>query len=295
MEKAKSVISNTIVTFATISSLLLVCSTPVGASGVPLSVIGPHEYALPINFESFNAVAQYAFVQTDNMAFDNNGKKINGPDTTTTVGFTKYVRFFTIKSLPDVGIAWEFLLPEISVQKTGLSVSGLGDPLTGFAVWMKPGKSSTAGVQSFLSIPVGADSVSDKTWGSLTTLFGDLQLGSLNLDGQVGYIYKTDRHQTGASDVSPGSTFHANVRTGYRLHELLEPFVALDYQTTKASKDSATGTTVANSASNELTGGGGLLVHFSDLISLTMRYDYGIDGKNTPVTNAFNFKFAYIW
>lgn len=295
MEKVKHVISSTIVAFAIIGSISLGCSMPVSASGIPLNVIGPHEYALPVNFESFNAVAQYAYVQTDNMAFDSNGKRVSGPDTFTSVGFTKYVRFFTLKPLPDVGIAWEFLLPEISVQKTGFSASGFGDPLTGFAVWMKPSKISTAGVQTFLSIPVGADAVSDKTWGSLTTIIGDVQLGNLNLDGQIGYIYKTDRHQTGVNDVKPGGTFHTNVRTGYRVQEYLEPFIAVDYQTTESSKDKATGESINNSASNELSAGAGTMIHFSDSASLTMRYDYGIDGKNTPVTNAFHFKIVYIW
>jgi opacity protein-like surface antigen len=295
MENVTRGIRSTMAAFAAISSILLVCSAPVFASGIPLGVVGPHEYALPVNYESFNAVAQYAFVQTDNMAFDSTGRRVSGPGTFTAIGFTKYVRFFAFKSHPDVGFAWEVLEPEISVQGPGVSATGLGDPLTGLAVWMKPTRNSTVGVQSFLSIPVGAEAVSDKTWGSLTTLVGDVQLGDLDIDGQVGFIFKSVRHQTGAKDVDPGSTFHANLRTGYRVHEYLEPFVAVDYQTTGTSKDDVTGKDIAVSASNELTVGGGLMVHFSSPMSLTMRYDYGVDGKNTPVTNAFYFKIAYIW
>lgn len=273
----------------------LVYASTVAASGIPLNVIGPHEYSLPVNYESFNAVAQYSYVQTDNMAFDNTGKRVGGPGTFTAVGFTKYVRFFTFKAVPDVGFAWEFLQPEISVQKAGVSATGLGDPLTGLAAWIKPSKNSTLGLQSFLSIPVGSDAVSDKTWGSLTTIFGDLQLGDVDIDGQIGYIHKSTRHQTGANDVDPGDTFHTNLRLGSRAHQYLEPFLAVDYQTTGSTTDQVTGTAVANSVSNELSCGGGLMVHFSDPLSLTMRYDYGVDGKNTPVTNAFHFKFVYIW
>ncbi|ABQ28494.1 transporter [Geotalea uraniireducens] len=273
----------------------LVYASTVVASGIPLNVIGPHEYALPVNYESFNAVAQYSYVQTDNMAFDNTGKRVGGPGTFTAVGFTKYVRFFTFKAVPDVGFAWEFLQPEISVQKAGVSATGFGDPLTGLAAWIKPSKNSTLGLQSFLSIPVGSDAVSDKTWGSLTTIFGDLQLGDVDIDGQIGYIHKSTRHQTGANDVNPGDTFHTNLRLGYRAHQYLEPFLAVDYQTTGSTTDQVTGTAVANSVSNELSCGGGLMVHFSDPLSLTIRYDYGVDGKNTPVTNAFHFKFVYIW
>lgn len=274
---------------------VLVSSSTVVASGIPLNVVGPHEYALPVNYDSFNAVAQYAYVQTDNMAFDRTGKKVAGPGTFTTVGFTKYVRFFTFKSLPDVGFAWEVLLPEISVQKQGVSASGFGDPLTGLAVWVKPTKNSTLGLQSFLSIPAGSDAVSDKTWGSLTTIVGDLQIGDVNVDGQAGYIHKSTRHQTGANDQDPGDTFHTNLRLGYRAHQYLEPFIATDYQTTGSTTDAVTGTAVADSASNEFSCGGGLVVHFSNPLSLTMRYDYGLDGKNTPVTNAFHFKFVYVW
>ncbi len=286
---------NIIAVFTAINFIFIAYSAHVDASGIPLSVIGPHEYALPVNYESFNAVAQYSFVQTDNMAFDGSGKRVTGPGTFTAVGFTKYVRFFTFKSLPDVGFAWEFLEPEISVQGPGLSTTGLGDPLTGLAVWMKPSKNSTLGLQSFLSIPVGAEAVSDKTWGSLTTIVGDVQLGDLNIDGQTGFIFKSARHITGADDVNPGSTFHANLRAGYRAHEYLEPFIAADYQTTGSSNNEVTGKDIPGSASNELTVGGGLMIHFTNPMSLTMRYDYGVDGKNTPVTNAFYFKIAYIW
>ncbi len=296
MQKTTWVISkNTLAAFTAIIFVFLAFSSRVEASNIPLAVIGPHEYALPVNYEPFNAVAQYAFVQTDNMAFDSTGKRVAGPGTFTAVGFTKYVRFFTFKSLPDVGFAWEFLEPEISIQGPHVSATGLGDPLTGLAVWMKPSKNSTLGVQSFLSIPVGNDAVSDKTWGSLTTIVGDVQLGDLDIDGQVGAIFKSTRHQSGTNDVNPGSTFHANLRAGYRVHEYLEPFLAVDYQTTGTSTDDVTRMDIANSASSELTAGGGLMIHFTNPMSLTMRYDYGIEGKNTPVTNAFYFKIAYVW
>ena len=275
--------------------LYLGCSPSVSASGIPLNVIGPHEYALPVNYQSFNAVAQYGYVQNDGKAFVSTGARVDGPGSFTAVGFTKYVRFFTVQALPDLGFAWEFIQPEVSVQKSGLSVSGLGDPLTGYAVWIKPSENSTVGVQSFLAIPIGSDQVSDKTWGSLTTLVGDVQLGDLNIDGQVGFIYRSTRHQTGADDVDPGNAFHTNLRSAYRFHKYLEPFVALDYQKTGASKDDATGTEIAHSDSSELSVGGGLLLPFNDNMSLTVRYDYGVDGKNTPVTNAFHFKIAYVW
>lgn len=295
MNKSNYISDRKTIVSAAIFLFFFMYAANVNASGIPLNVIGPHEYALPVNFDSFNAIVQYGFVQTDNMAFDNSGNKVAGAKTTTAVGLTKYVHFFTIKSLPNVGLAWEVVLPEISVQKTGLSVSGLGDPLPGMAVWVKPSNISTLGLQTFLSVPVGSDAVSDRTWGSLTTIFGDLQLGDFNMDGQIGYIIKSLRHQSGANDVDPGSTFHTNMRFGYRVHKFLEPFLALDYQTTSFAKDETTGLKIDNSASNETTVGGGFVSYLSDSLGFTARYDYGVDGKNTSVTNAFNFKFSYVW
>jgi hypothetical protein len=274
---------------------VLALHSSANASGITLNVIEPHEYALPVNYESFNAVVQYGYVQDDHKAFDNSGDRVAGPGTYTAVGLTKYVRFFTFKPLPNVGLAWEVIQPEISVQKTGVSATGLGDTITGFAGWMKPGKNSTLGIQSFLQIPIGTDAVSDKTWKNLTSAFGDVQLGDVDIDGNVGFVVQSDKHETGKSDTSPGSTLHANLRVGYRAHQLIEPFLAADYQTTGSTKDLATGLNLTNSASNETTVGGGAVIYFADTISLTARYDYGVEGKNTPVTNAINFKFAYIW
>ncbi|MBI1921958.1 MAG: transporter [Geobacter sp.] len=295
MNKSKYIGSRKTIVSAAIFLFFFMHAANVNASGIPLNVIGPHEYALPVNYDSFNAIVQYGFLQTDNMAYDNNGHRGSGPGTTTAVGLTKYVHFFTVKSLPDVGLAWEIVLPEISVQKPGFSASGIGDPLPGFAAWIKPSKNSTLGLQSFLSVPVGSDAVSDKTWGSLTTIIGDVQLGDLDICGHTGYIFKSTRHQTGVNDVDPGSTFHANLRFGYRAHKYLEPFLGVDYQVTGSSKDEVTGQKIVNSNSNETALGAGMMLNFTDSMNLTARYDYGVEGKNTPVSNSLNFKFAFIW
>jgi hypothetical protein len=278
-----------------IFSMVAMSSSTVLASGIPLNVIVPHEYALPVNYESFNAIVQYGYVQNDHRSFDNSGNNVSGPGTTTAVGLTKFVRFFTLKSLPDVGLAWEVVVPEISVQKTGSSASGLGDPLPGMAAWIKPTKNSTLGLQTFLSVPIGTDAVSDKTWGSLTQIIGDVQLGDFDVCGQTGFIFKSIRHQTGANDVDPGNTFHANFRFGYRAHKFIEPFLGVDYQVTGSSNDEFTKQKIVNSSSNETTLDAGIVLNFTDTISLAARYDYGVDGKNTPVTNAFNFRFGYVW
>jgi len=105
------------------------------------------------------------------------------------------------------------MIPEVSVSGPGVSVSGFADPMIGPAIWIKPSKSSTLGIQSYLQIPVGNQEVSDRTWATNTSLFGDIRFGDLNIEGDVGFIIKSTRHTTGANDVEPGSTFHVNLLT----------------------------------------------------------------------------------
>jgi uncharacterized protein with beta-barrel porin domain len=64
---------------------------------------------------------------------------------------------------------------------------------------------------------------------------------------------------------------------------------------TGSSNDEFTKQKIVNSSSNETTLDAGIVLNFTDTISLAARYDYGVDGKNTPVTNAFNFRFGYVW
>jgi hypothetical protein len=84
------------------------------------------------------------------------------------VGLTKYVHFWTFDKLPGVGFAYEYIQPEVRLTGPGLKASGFGDPLTGFAVWMKPSRNSTLGVQSFVSVPIGAHEVTNDFWASYT-------------------------------------------------------------------------------------------------------------------------------
>lgn len=289
------IIKKSFIIFSIVSIYLsLVPISNARASGIPFAIIEPGEYTLPVNFESFNAFAQYGYWQNDSRSFDSKGNNVKGSGTDTFVGLSKYAHFFTIKSIPDVGFVMLVMLPEVSVQGPGLSVNGLADPMLGPAVWIKPSKNSTLGIQSYLQVPVGNQEVSDRTWATLTSLFGDVRFGDLNIEGDTGFVVKSTRHTTGANDVDPGSTFHVNLLTSYSVNKYLEPMISLDYQTTGSSKDKVTGD-IPNSANNETAIGAGMMFHFGDTISLATRYVYGIDGKNTPVTNSVYFKFTYIW
>ncbi len=263
------------------------------ADNPTFDVIGPHEYALPVNYAPFNVFVQYAYYQSSNEQWNANGKSVGGPHLAKAVGLSKYVRFFTLKSVPDVGFAYEIIQPTVSVQGTGTDVTGFGDPITGPAAWFKPTKNSTLGIQTFLQIPVGTKNVSDHTWKNLTSILYDVQFGDFNIDGDTGLVFQSTGHTSGGPDFQPGLTFHQNLRLGYRAHKYIEPYVGYDFGMSGATK--VEGVKVANSDSYEHVIGGGLMFHFSDNISLSTRYSYGIDGQNTARTNSLNIKFAYVW
>lgn len=269
------------------------------ASDIGLAVIGPHEYALPVNYESFNVFVQYAFWNDDS---NGSGTAPDGLDQDTFVGLTKYVRFFTLDALPNIGLAYEVIQPEVHVSGTDYSVTALGDTITGPAAWFKPSENSTIGIQSFLQVPVGDDEVSNHAWGNLTSIFWDWQLGKLNIGGNAGFIAFSDSKKNGYK-IENGTTYHANLRLGYRVSKMFEPFLAWDYNTKDSGKYKTDnndddgvdlkGSTVASS--DEMAVGAGLMVHFSPNISMTARYTRAIDSRNVIKTDGVYFKFAYVW
>lgn len=276
-----------------IMALAFVITPQASASGITFSIISAHEYNLPVDFEkSIDLLIQYGEWNSLSKAFDNNGKKVDMAQTDTFVGITKYAKFFNFKSLPGVAFAWEAILPEVSVRSSGVSNNGLGDPITGLLAWIKPTKNTVFGVQNYLQLPFGTEKVSDNNFKTLPSIFWDAQFGDLNFDGDAGIVYQSEDTK---NKVDPGTVFHTNVRLGYRVHKYVEPYFSLDYQTVGNSKDSVTGQTIANSSSNELAIGGGLQLSFSDSNSLAVKYQYGVDGKNTAVTNGLSFKWCYVF
>ncbi|NMF87777.1 transporter [Aromatoleum petrolei] len=249
-------------------------------------VIGPHEYELPVGFKPFNVFVQYAYVQRNNKAFDDDGDRVKGSGANTTVGLSKYVRFWTPESNPSIGLAYEVIVPEIGVKdrSTSSQVSGIGDPLTGFAIWYKPTPSSTLGFQSFVQIPVGNDSVSDSNWKNLSSLLWDVRLtDKLGWTADAGFVFQNEKKDGSR----PGTTFHTNHRLGYRVNGLLEPFVAVDYERSRKSS------TV--DSSHALDAGVGLMFHTFDNQSITLRYSKSIEGENHSFNNSVNLKYAYVW
>lgn len=262
----------------------------VRASDIGLAVIGPHEYALPVNYDSFNVFVQYAF-WNDNSKGDGT---VADADSNTFVGLSKYVRFFTLDALPNVGLAYEVIQPSVHVNDADgdTSVTGLGDTITGPAAWFKPSENSTIGIQSFLQVPIGDDELSNHAWGNLTSIFWDWQIDKVDICGNAGFIAFTNSRNAGV-EKDIGTTYHANLRLGYRASQMLEPFFAVDWETQDSGKNKTTGAKI--DSNNETALGLGLMVHFSPTISMTARYTKAVDAKNVTETDGVYFKFAYVW
>jgi len=271
-------------------SVVVMLPSQATASDIALAIIGPHEYALPVNYESFNVFVQYAF-WNDNSEGDG---VVDDSDSDTFVGLSKYVRFFTLDALPNIGLAYEVIQPAVHISDNDAndSTSGLGDTITGPAVWFKPSENSTVGIQSFLQVPIGDDELSNHAWRNLTSLFFDWQIDKLNLDGNAGLIASTDYKNDGVKK-EIGTIYHANLRVGYRVSQMFEPFFAWDWNAGDSGENKTTKETIPSF--DEMALGAGLMVHFSPNISMTARYTRAVDARNVTETDGVYFKFAYVW
>ncbi|MEP9403708.1 transporter [Sphingomonas sp. VNH70] len=277
--------------FAVVSAL---GSTPASARDITFAIIGPQEYNLPADgFKPFDALVQY--VEYDNSArrFDDRGNEVAGPDQTLVVGLTKYVRFWTFKGLPDVGFAWEYIQPEVRLTGPGLKASGFGDPLTGFAMWIKPTGNTTAGVQTFASIPIGASEVTNNYWANLSSVFFDWQGKRLAFTGDLGVVLRGTRNDGRLPIVDEGDSVHANGRLSVKTGTRLEPFASIDWQRNARSRIGDT--VVALSSGSDTALGAGVLVGLGDRFSVTARYARSVAGRNVPITDAAYFKLAAVF
>lgn len=255
------------------------------ASAITFDVIGPGEYDLPVDFAPFIVFVQYATVQDNEKVRDARGKKVDGDGSQQIVGLSKYVRFWSPEWNRRIGLAYEIIVPEIGVRNEGSGryAGGLGDPLTGFAAWYRPTDSSTFGIQSFLVVPVGNDSVSDTNWKNLTSLLWNWKGGNWQVTGNGGFVWQGER----TNGVTPALNWHTNNRFGYRLHQYLEPFIGLDYEYAGA-KDGAP-------KSWAFDVGGGVVLHTFKNQSIALRYSTTVDGESHAQNDSFNLKYVYVW
>lgn len=260
---------------------------------VTFDVIGPHEYELPVGFKPFNVFVQYATFQDSSKLWNASGNRKSTPRTDVIVGLSKYVRFWSPESHPEIGLAYEIIVPEVNIRSsaTHSSNGGFGDPLTGPAIWYKPGPNTTLGFQTFMQVPVGDSDVGGgDVWKNYSSFFWDAQVGRLSYTADAGFVFFG---KSTAADATPATIFHTNHRVGYAINDAIEPFVALDYET-QGSWTNKTGS-VRVARNRELTAGLGVMFKYYGNQSITVRYSGGVSGENRSATNSLNLKYAYAW
>jgi len=254
---------------------------------IALDVIGPHEYDLPVDFKPFNAFVQYTELNDSGHVWNADGHRVAADTGQIIVGLSKYVRFWTPEWDHRIGLAYEVLLPEIGIRNaggTGGFNGGIGDPITGAAIWFKPSADATLGLQSFAQIPVGANSVSDTNWKNLTSLFWDWRITKqLGLTGNGGFVWQSAR----SNGFTPGLTYHINQRLGLRVHKHFEPFIGVDSEYTRASDGAPRAWAVDGSI--------GMVFHTFANQSITLRYSATLDAESHSDNRSFNLKYAYVW
>lgn len=266
------------------------------AAQVTFDVIGPHEYDLPVGYQPWNVFVQYVTIQDNDRAFDDGGDRVHlDRDSTSVVGLSKWVHFFTVDSLPNVGMGFEVIQPEVSTRLDATDVSnaktssGFGDTLIGYAIWYKPTEGSTLGLQTFLQMPIGGDEVSDTNWKNLTSLLWYVPFGhGFGWTGDAGFVFQSPRDD----GVHPGTTVHTNNRIGYKATDLLEPFLAVDYEHTGKGSIRGGGDTAE---SHVLDLGAGVMFNLYKNQSLALRYSHSIEGENHGSNNSINIKYVYVF
>lgn len=268
------------------TALLLSFHLGTANAQVTFDVIGPHEYDLPVGMKKpVDIFVQYGFVQNTNKVYDNSGNKMDVPSTHLTVGLTKYVRLFSLDSHPEIGLAWETIVPEIGVRNNaaGISDGGLGDPLVGPVIWYKPTPNSTLGLLALVTVPIGDSAVGggDQWTYHPFTPFWHVNVGNFAYTGQAGF--QTFGHSS-TRNGKQGNIYYTNHRFGYKITNWFEPIANIDSETQKNSS--------INLKNHETAVGAGVMFHYLGNQSLTLFYTKGIDGKNHSVTNAFHAKYV---
>lgn len=266
---------------------MLLCTAAPATAAVVFDVIGPHEYNLPVDFDPFNVFVQYVTLENVDRVWDAGGDRVGVPRTQTVVGLSKYVRFWSPDWNRKIGLAYEIIVPTVGIRNnsTQTSNSGIGDPITGPAIWYKPTANSTLGLQTFVQVPVGSQDIGGgDQWKYYLSPFWDIEYGKLSYTADAGAVIFGESTRLGASQ---GTLWFTGQRLGYAVTEHILPFFALDYEYQASSS--------VNPTSYELTLGAGVMFFFYGNQSLTLRYSGGVDGKNHANTNGVFLKYVYSW
>jgi len=275
---------------ALLTSLLL--ASFVTQAQVTFDVIGPREYDMPVGLTTpVNVFVQYAYYQDNQRIFDTNSDRQRvGVGSRAFVGQSKYVRFWSPENSPDIGQAFIAILPEISIRTRNAPnsadrhVSGLADPILGYALYKKFTPNLILGVQSYVQLPVGTNEVSDTNWKNLTSGFWNWGLGGFVWSGDFGFVWQSRRDD----NIRPALSWHGNHRLSYRMSARLEPFLALDHEHIRKHSNGTPSARVVD-------GGLGLSINTYPNQSIAFRYSRSISGRNHSIADAFHLKYAYSW
>ena len=250
--------------------------------------IGAHEYALPdpAGMKPWNVFVEYSTFQKTKKVWNGSGDRTDAGDVETLVSLSKFVHFWEIA--PDVGIAMELIVPKVSVndRENGGGVSGIGDALVGPAFWIRPNANWTLGTDlGFLQVPIGDRDLRGTRWNFVASVFWDAQYDKFNWTGNVAATFLGPTEDDGAPD--PANPYAFTNRFGYRVSELVEPYVGIDYAW-QNSKDDAP-------SAHEWVGTIGAMFHLAPTYHLSVHYQGGIEGENMPVSRNLNLRFAYVF
>lgn len=288
---------------AVLFGAVLASAASARAAGLPTASF-PHDWDLPLPGPERNvqAFTQYASYDVANRAYDPSGNKTALDAVTRSYTLTqRYFRLFQFAALPRIGFGWQVFLSEVSSDTTNNTTGdrtltrGFGDPTASAGTWIKPSESSAVSYVLFLDMPLGAAGVSRDYWRFKQSVGYDLQLWNLNIDGAIVLILNTDKKTANRStDVSPGTVVSHALRVGYRLWGFFEPFLGYDVQATAATQVVGSGTTLVGSQyEHGLTAGVDLKIPGGHKASV--KYEEGVAGKNTSVTQVLTFRYCYFF
>lgn len=247
--------------------------------------IAPHEYGLPTGFDKpFNVFVEYATLQKSDRVWNGSGDRTNANDSQVLVALTKYARAWTPDFNRDIGLIFEVVIPKVGVRdKTaGVSTGGIADPIFGPAAWFKPTKEWTVGADLLFQAPLGDKDVGGgDRWNLISSLFWDAQYDKFNYTADLGIVVPGSP-TVGAK---PGKVYFTNHRFGYRVSDLLEPYVGIDYERQQ-------GTSV-NASNHEGGLAAGLMFHFFPHSTVALHYQKGFKGESRAVSDNWNVRVVY--
>ncbi|UMM63843.1 hypothetical protein DM15PD_08200 [Aristophania vespae] len=279
-----------------LSIIILMSGHKSHAADITLGVIGPHEYDLPVDFKPFNAFVQYGDGNAAGLHYNNKGQRHGGNGNHSWSGMSKYVHFWSFDSVPGIGFAYEVIQTESFILANGKNYGGLGTTITGPAVWFKPNKKSTLGMQVFMQTPSGTrQDIANNYWSAIISGMFDYEWDNFSFDGDFGGVPASTKHIKGQHSYHPGTVFFTNLRFSWKASHEFEPFFAFDWQNAQGLYDYTLNQSVPDTNSREIALGVGLMWNISSSMNITARYSHSVEGRNVPETDAYYLKFAYLW